>query len=325
MLFSMNKFMARLYCFEKILAIYFFFGYIFLALYGFKFNYLLNLLFYQLFVYLSMGYLILGLYFIFLILRHRNVSIAIDLVKSYFNFPFLSDAIRIILTNPMILIIFCNLKQIIPVVNPRLFDQELWQADTILHFHLSPTLFFLQIPREHWFWPFMDYCYPTYFLMIVFVLWIFMLQRKSEMLRNQIVTAICLIWIIGGIIYFLCPAMGPCYYKPELFKKLNIPITRTLQDWLLFERKNFLKDSKNYHFKSFYGIAAMPCLHIALGLTLTLFSRKLNKFLFLLLFFYCFLIFAGSIMLGWHYAIDNYAGILLAYLVYRIVTGRKKI
>lgn len=309
--------LRQLYPFEKIVIVYVLFAHVIANIFNFKLNYLVEYFFSQVAGALLLGCLLCGGYFLFFIIRNRNNNKALIVLREYyFNNAFFLDSFRIILAVTITLIFFCNLKQIIPLVHPKLFDSLFWDLDIFLHFGLSPTLIALKIPKDSWVWPFMDKLYLTFFLKNMLVPWIFILQRKSKRLRDAVISAVCLLWIIGGLVYFLLPAMGPCYFKPELFKDINMPLNHKLQKFLLEEYVHFIRNPLNYQAKTFYGIAAMPALHVAVPLLFTLFCLRLNKFLFLILLFYTILIWLSSIMLGWHYAIDGYAGVLLAVSTY---------
>ena len=309
----------RLFHFEKLAIIYFVFIWVLRHFYKFKINYMIEYFFYQLFGAFCLGYLMVCIYCIFLAIRYRNIHRGIEEVRQrYLNFNFLIESFRIITTVTVILILFCNLKQIIPLINPRLFDNTFWRMDIALHLGHSPTLLFLKIPYSSWFWPFIDRFYVTFFIKNMIIPWVFILQTKSVRLRHRFILAVCLCWIIGGLSYYLFPGLGPCYFKRDLFHGLNIPIAKSLQHSLLVGYISFRDNPLIYRAETFSGIAAMPSLHIAIVALFFIFSLKLNRILASLILVYAILMFCGSIMLGWDYAIDGYAGVALAVLVYFI-------
>jgi hypothetical protein len=259
------------------------------------------------------------IYCFLLFMRKPHIgAVAKQLQSDYFNMPFLLYAARVIFALNITVIAYFNLKQIIPFVNPRLFDQQLWQIDTIIHGNISPTLMALRIPHDWGVWPFMDKFYKTFFLLHFIFFWIFIGQKNSQDLKNKFFTAICLLWIVGGISYFVFPAMGPCYFKPELFKGLNLPWAQKIQYLLLDSYTHATKDSFAYQTTAFSGIAAMPSLHVAFPFLFTLLSWKINRIISITTGVYTLIILIGSVMLGWHYLIDGYAGILEAYLIYSL-------
>jgi membrane-associated phospholipid phosphatase len=59
------------------------------------------------------------------------------------------------------------------------------------------------------------------------------------------------------------------------------------------------------------GVAAMPSLHVGALTFYALWARRRSRFLFRVFACCVFLTFLGSLVSGWHYAIDGYAGALL--------------
>ena len=63
------------------------------------------------------------------------------------------------------------------------------------------------------------------------------------------------------------------------------------------------------------GIAAMPSIHVAMPALYALASRGAWRVLW---WGFTALTLVGSVALAWHYAVDGYAGILLAWLMWRV-------
>ena len=57
------------------------------------------------------------------------------------------------------------------------------------------------------------------------------------------------------------------------------------------------------------GISAMPSMHLSMGTLMVLAASRLDKRLMALALIYLVFLQLGSVHLGWHYAIDGYAGI----------------
>ena len=66
------------------------------------------------------------------------------------------------------------------------------------------------------------------------------------------------------------------------------------------------------------GISAMPSLHVAIALWIALVVWAYRPRLFLLAFFYFVLILVGSVLLGWHYAVDGFAAIAISLLAWHL-------
>ena len=64
------------------------------------------------------------------------------------------------------------------------------------------------------------------------------------------------------------------------------------------------------------GISAFPSVHVGLATFNALFAWEYSRRLGILAFVYPGLIQASSVYLGWHYAIDGYAAIIVTALIY---------
>jgi len=69
------------------------------------------------------------------------------------------------------------------------------------------------------------------------------------------------------------------------------------------------------------GISAFPSLHVALASLAATVAWRANRWLGGLVASYTLLLFLGSIMLGWHYALDGEAAILGTAAIW-MITGR---
>ncbi|HSM60039.1 MAG TPA: phosphatase PAP2 family protein [Longimicrobiales bacterium] len=64
------------------------------------------------------------------------------------------------------------------------------------------------------------------------------------------------------------------------------------------------------------GISAMPSMHVAIPILLAITAYRVHRALGLAMSAYVLLVFAGSVHLAWHYAVDGYAASLLVPLVW---------
>jgi hypothetical protein len=68
------------------------------------------------------------------------------------------------------------------------------------------------------------------------------------------------------------------------------------------------------------GISAMPSMHNGSALLYVLAGYQVSRFAGRILAVHCFLVFIGSIHLGWHYAVDSYLAWALALVIWFAVT-----
>jgi hypothetical protein len=216
------------------------------------------------------------------------------------------------------IMVFVNLKQFLPALNDRLYDSQLWRIDAALHLGVDPAAAMSDFAAQQGLLPWLDQAYLLFFPAQVVVPLLFLIAKPLRPLRGRFFFAFCLMWMLGGLSYVLVPSLGPAYYRTSRFVWLDqAPYARYLQNLLMADYVRFRQDPAFYTVKLYQGVAAFPSLHVAV---LALFAiaagawRKVAIALWLL----TAVTFAGSLALGWHYAVDGYAGVLLAALVWAI-------
>ncbi|MBI2718229.1 MAG: phosphatase PAP2 family protein [Rhizobiales bacterium] len=242
---------------------------------------------------------------------------------------FLSDRGRLAHGLPMVVImilfmyVFVELKANIPLLNPYSWDVALAEADRVLHFGRQPW---------EWLQPVLGYV-PITFLMninynawfaIMWMVWVFFAfsDRASET-RTRFFLTFFVAWIVGGgllAIYF--SSVGPAFYgrlglSPDPFAPLMsylrganeiVPIWAIpVQDmlWQGYQGQSVID-----------GISGMPSMHNGTALLFALAGFKVNRGVGWLLMGHAILIFLGSILLAWHYAVDTYAAWALVLILW---------
>lgn len=212
-----------------------------------------------------------------------------------------------------------ELKPMIPAIKPFAWDQTFMQLDRSLHFGIDPWLL-LQPLMGHDAVSFgINILYNFWFLALFGTFVWFGFSRRADVVRTQFFVAYMLAWWIGGgllAVYF--SSAGPVYYSgiglsPDPFVPLMDylkNVNTRLPIWSL-QTQQLLWDG--YIGKSqAIGISAFPSMHNASSLLFALAAWKLSRRAGLVFAVYCLVILVGSVHLGWHYAVDGYAGLALA-------------
>jgi membrane-associated phospholipid phosphatase len=136
-------------------------------------------------------------------------------------------------------------------------------------------------------------------------------------------TALSVNWVLGAASYFLLPSLGPIYYDPEAFAHLPHSEVTRLQDMLLDQRVEFLLHPTT---ATPQAIAAFASLHISMSLTAALAAHLLGlgRRLKIALWVWLGLTTLATVYFGWHYFLDDIAGVPIAVgalLVARALTG----
>mgnify|MGYP000639412648 CR=1 FL=1 len=208
---------------------------------------------------------------------------------------------------------FMSSKVLIPEIHPFSLDPALAKIDRILFFGHDPYTAFQWLFDVPNILKRIDQAY-TYWAGLVAGFWIycFLSERMERTRRFQYLFASVLLWFIAGTFAAtLLSSAGPCYYGE--FTGDTAAFAPLMQQLHSFHDVHYL-DAVNtqgillemYHTPHlrFGGISAAPSLHVGTSLMLLILFRKTPIARELLILFNI-AIYIGSIILGWHYAVDG--------------------
>ena len=118
-------------------------------------------------------------------------------------------------------------------------------------------------------------------------------------------------WILGTLCYYLLPSLGPYAAAPGEFAGLrHTPITDTQAEYLV-ERAAFLADPSAPD--AFVSLGAFASLHVGFTTLVFLMARYYGlRRLSRVLAVYLGAVIVATVYFGWHYVLDDIAGVLLA-------------
>lgn len=167
-----------------------------------------------------------------------------------------------------------------------------------------------------------DTAYVTWAQSTLFLMAILPLLPKSAK-RDQAIVSFFLVMAACALIQYVLPSAGPIFYQRlglgDRFIDLPTrPWASITSDYLW---ANYLDRGSRVG----AGISAFPSLHVAgaawVALVVSSFFRKLT----LLSWAYFLLILVGSVYLGWHYALDGLAGLVIALAMYGLAAPRRRV
>jgi len=213
------------------------------------------------------------------------------------------------------------LKVCIPLLRHEVLDAQLWRLDRWLHFGISPSVFAAELVRDTVLAGLLDRWYALWVTSVLATLaFVFLSPRLEE--RRNFALACAVLWLVGVWIYLALPAVGPCYASPEVFAGLRAQTPGAVEAqnelWRNYARILAGRDGSLRQFKPYLGVAAMPSLHVGAHWLFALWSRRHAPRLFVPFAAATALTFLASVATGWHYAIDGYAGLALAWAAIRI-------
>ncbi len=206
---------------------------------------------------------------------------------------------------------YSNIKPLIPVINPRLFDAEFYRLDYLLCLGNDPFIFLNSIQWQP-FQGLMQQSYFFFFFFIIFALTGTLLFGDARHFEKTI-SAFIIAYYLATVTYFIFPAVGPAFAEATapIFESTN---DNGLKRHLLSLYIEFCRNPQSADIRLFSGLAAFPSLHIAHCLLFLYYLWKVEKVIVFLLALPFVLLSVSTIYLGWHYVTDFYGGILIALL-----------
>ncbi len=207
-----------------------------------------------------------------------------------------------------------NLKSVIPLVRPGdLFDRQLTDTDRVLFGGHDPAELLHALLGTGVSAHVLSAGYMLFFLFIPATLAIGLVFSRDLQAGLFYTTAQSLNWLLGAGSYFLLPSLGPIYAEPAAFANLPVSGVTQLQDLLLDQRVEFLRDPAAGTAQS---IAAFASLHVSIFFTgvlaahLLRLGRRVKVGAWALLG----VTIASTIYLGWHYVLDDVGELILGAL-----------
>ena len=204
-----------------------------------------------------------------------------------------------------------NLKSVVPLLRPgELFDRQLADLDRSLFAGNDPALLLhsllgIGVPTHV-----LSSAYMLFFAFIPGTLAAALVFSRDLQAGLFYTTAQSLNWLLGAASYFLVPSLGPVYAQPSRFANLPNSGVKQLQDILLDQRLEFLRDPAAGTAQS---IAAFSSLHVSIFFTgaLVAYLLRLWRPVQIGAWVLLGLTIASTIYLGWHYVLDDVGGLLI--------------
>jgi hypothetical protein len=234
----------------------------------------------------------------------------------------ITDTLRIAFFTALSVQAYAWIKLAIPLLNSRLFDQELWDLDAMMFAGHSPTEFVLTLFSAHAVLRLIDWTYANAFAATLLVASAYFGSSASRRLRIAFVDSNVSLWLIGAWLYVALPSLGPAYRFPEVWLPLAAMLdrTQTLQRLLMTNYQAVLELARGFPrtINVMYAVAAFPSLHVAFQTLVFLWMRRVWRWGGIVFGVSVLTILIGSMVTGWHYLVDGIAGVLIALLCYTL-------
>lgn len=142
----------------------------------------------------------------------------------------------------------------------------------------------------------------------------------GDRMRMRYMLTYVAIWVVLGVaMAYALPAAGPCFWADFVAPGRFDPLMNTLYEHqaalgpdveiaALKYQQTLLTAWGSSELRVGRGISAMPSVHNALAVLFALAAFQYRRWLGVVFGLFAFLIWIGSIYLGWHYAIDGLVG-----------------
>jgi membrane-associated phospholipid phosphatase len=239
--------------------------------------------------------------------RGRIAAVAVALVSFYVTY-----------------LAYRNLKAVVPLLRPGdLFDGQLADIDRATFFGHDPTVLLHDLLGTGVVAHILSTFYVAFIVFLPLGLGLALVFAERLQVSLFYAAALSINWILGAISYFLLPALGPVYVDTAAFASLPHTEVTTLQQMLLDDRVAFLANPAT---GTPQAIAAFASLHVAMSFSALITAHMLNlaRWVKQALWAWLILTFVATVYLGWHYFIDDLAGLVIgaaAILLAMVATG----
>jgi len=222
---------------------------------------------------------------------------------------------------------FRNVKSMAPIANTAEWDGRLADFDRFLFFGHDPAQVLHDLLGTSWAAHFLSGVYFLWIAMVPVSIAVALVWTRFTSAGAWFVTAISVDWLLGAVLYYLVPTVGPIYSDPQTFAGLPHTYVTDLASSMWEDRLEVLAAPTTHN--GLQTIAAFPSLHVGIMVTIT----------FAVVFFrlprivrvgaYLMLVFTilATVYLGWHFVADVFAGAALgafAFWISAMATGNRK-
>jgi hypothetical protein len=204
-----------------------------------------------------------------------------------------------------------NLKHFLPLLRPDLVDEELLDLDRSMTGGVAPAEVLHDLLGTGVAAHVLSWAYLAFLMFVPASLALALVSRGRAGQASWYVTALCLNWSLGTASYYVLPSRGPIYAEPELFWTLPETGTSQLQDSLLISRWLVLTDPQGT--ERIQSIAAFASLHVSIIFTAALIGHLTLRSVAVRTALWAFFVLtvAATIYFGWHYIVDDIAGLAI--------------
>lgn len=204
-----------------------------------------------------------------------------------------------------------NLKGFLPFAREGTVDESLVALDQTLGLGSAPSSVLHALLGTGIAAHALSLVYVAFLVFVPLSLGVALVWSRALRSGYLYVTVLCLNWLLGALSYYLLPSLGPVFVRPELFTELPVTHVSQLQDVLASDRQVVLGDP--HASDRVHGIAGFASLHVSIVFSAALVAHVLGlgRLVRAGLWVFLLLTILATIYFGWHYLIDDAAGLVI--------------
>ncbi|WP_162528251.1 phosphatase PAP2 family protein [Gemmobacter caeruleus] len=220
--------------------------------------------------------------------------------------------------------IFGSVKVSIPLLRPFTHDQPFRDLDRLIFAGRDPYEWLLPVFGGDRMLAALNLIYPAWLVCLILSITWLMFSRHHLRRIRYLIAFILSFAVAGNLLAAVFSSAGPCFYQQvlgddsfaPLMAHLDASAGRTGFDWSVRMQALFWRNFQNWD-GPISGISAMPSMHNLVA-WLWVFLLWPNRWLGGAALVFALATFIGSVMLGWHYAVDGIAGAVLAVMAWAV-------
>lgn len=258
--------------------------------------------------------------------EHLTRYILTDLRKNYLNAERVLIALPVLVFMPIFISVFTSFKTMIPFMNSYSWDPLFAEWDAALHGGVQPWQLLQPLLGSPRLTSAVNFSYNLwFFVMYGVLLWQAFSLRDLRLRMHFILTFVGCWSLLGNLAATLLSSAGPCYYGRvtgliDPFQPLMDYLRAANESfpvWSLNVQEMLWETYQNGGVGFGSGISAMPSIHVSMAFLFALVGWRTGRAFGIGFTIFAVLIVIGSVHLGWHYAIDDYAAIVGTWLIWR--------
>jgi membrane-associated phospholipid phosphatase len=235
----------------------------------------------------------------------------------------LATAWACLLAYHVVYLTYHNLKSWDVLNQPR--DHDLTRVDQWLFLGHSPAVLLHDLLGQGMAAHILLFIYETFPTLVVLVV---AGSVFTERLRDGItvLASLIFVWILGTATYYSVPSLGPFHDRPQDFAGLPETLATRTQVLYMAQRDHLL--AHPHAADAFAQVSAFASLHVGVTTVIALMAGHLgHRRVALALWIYIALVCVATVYLGWHYVVDDIAGLAIGWAAAELgilLTGNRR-